>query len=82
MPPPYLPQTIRLIGAVLALAGRASAIWPVRVNKPLSHGIVERLLWDDPGVITIWATRILSIYWTAVWGWAALFGRWPPYFPI
>lgn len=77
----YLPIELRLLAAVLALFGVASAIWPVRVNRPFAHGVLERLVWTDLGAITAWVVRLFSVYWTAVWGWAALLGRWPPYFP-
>lgn len=38
-------------------------------------------MWTDPGPVIRWATRLFSVYWTLVWGWFAVFGRFPAYFP-
>lgn len=71
----------RAFAAFLALIGIPSAIWPVKFNKPFARGILERFVWDDPGLITKWVVRIASIYWVLVWGWLAIFVTAPPYFP-
>lgn len=71
----------RLFAGFLALVGVASAIWPVALNRAFAHGALERILWADPGPVLRWMTRLFSVYWTAVWGWFAVVGTPPPYFP-
>ncbi|WP_424017321.1 hypothetical protein ACOZ4N_15785 [Halorientalis pallida] len=75
------PIELRLFAALLALLGVVSVIWPIRVNRPFARGGLERLLYADPGAIRVALLRLFFVYWTAVWGWFALFGDVPPYFP-
>ena len=70
---------VRLIAGFLALLGVVSAIWPVRFNRTLSHGLIERYLWDDPGPVLIWTTRAFSVAFAVFWGWIAVSLGLPPF---